>query len=1132
MTFGGPGLTTQLTAIGTYTQGSHPATTRDITNEVTWTSSTPEAVFVCNTPGTPDNVLCPTKGLLTSLAACSNIPITASAPGFSGIITGSMTANVTSSATTVEPLTSLTIVPATQTALAINQPVQFHAIGTLSSGATVDLTSNGWPVPGTLGITKASWSSSDTTVANFLTPTTTPAGVATPGLVTSLSAGSTTITATAGNPDGTVVTATATFTVSVPAVTEPLVSLAVTPSAPTVQLSSQTTNFIAVGTTGTGASVNLTNTTWPVPGTTLTVQPAQWYSSNQAVASFAPNTVATATLKSAGVTVITAIATNPADQTVVTGSAVLTVTAPAVTEPYIALAIVPASQTLTAVGQQAKFIAIGTTGSGTTVDLTGQATWSSSDANGKIVTQVGNTTPAVAMLGGNVFAAAGNGAAAITATYTITPATATSPAIVVTGSAALTVAVTPTPEPLLSTTIYPSSPSVASPGLTSQLADIGTFSSVPITQDVTKGIASYPITTSWSSSTPAVATVTTVCPTGLSALSCTNSACPGTSNAGVCTSCPGGTAASGAYCATATFNPTTPVGLVTGLSQGTTAIMAVSSNPDGSQVIASVPFSVTGGSTEQFTALTIIPGAISATSSAQQNQFIALGTKGTLQYDVTSQVVWKSNTSTVASICTADDPSQSPSCTPATDGLVTAASAGSTIITATLNEPDGSQVVAQATYTVTIGASPEPLISINVVPLATIVSNKGMTQQYIAFGTFTTIPTLRDITDSVTWITLEPNLVSINSAGTPGEPAGLATAMGYEGLGVIYAEDTTANPDGTLVLSNPVTFTCDQANSNPPICNPSVAPSLLATLTVFNAGSNDTNWLITVPSGTQIASGLTTCDVTKGCLIHCGPGSEIAGYGNSVCTGTYAANTNVTITASLAGDSTSTEFTSTFGGWTANCDTGVLAANGLPEPDLSSTCALPTPLNPIGTGYTTAAGLPTSTNDVGSGAVISITASAGNLTSCTATTPGSGYKVGDLVYPTQAGATGSSCLVAAVNGTGGVSMMIASLETSGDPSGLYGDQSVGALFYGLTLQCSAVTSWNEGEANFNSGVITVTNGTRPDTFSVVGTLPAGLTLNTTTGAVTGTPTASGSFSITATDADGTNAGVACAITIN
>jgi hypothetical protein len=355
---------------------------------------------------------------------------------------------------------------------------------------------------------------------------------------------------------------------------------------------------------------------------------------------------------------------------------------------------------------------------------------------------------------------------------------------------------------------------------------------------------------------------------------------------------------------------------------------------------------------------------------------------------------------------------------------VTSGTAGSTNITATWTNPDHSELVAPATYSVTIGASPEPLISINVVPASTVVSNKGMTQQYLAFGTFTTIPTLRDITDTVTWITLEPNLVSINSAGTPGEVAGLATAMGYYGLGVIYAEDTTTNPDHTLVLSNPVTFTCKEPDAD--ACDQSVAPALLATLTVFNAGSNSTNWLITAPSDTGVPN-----------LIHCGPGSVIAGLGNSVCTGTYAAGTNVTITASLAGAA----LNNTFGGWTANCDTVA------DTPNMTATCALPTPVN------------------------------------------------------------------------------------GGDPSGLIGNQSIGALFYGLTLKCSSVTSGIVGVA-FNSTAITVSNGTAPYTFAAVGTLPAGLTLNTSTGAVTGKPTVSGSFSITATDTDGTNAGATCAITIN
>src|SRR5580704_633293 len=60
---------------------------------------------------------------------------------------------------------------------------------------------------------------------------------------------------------------------------------------------------------------------------------------------------------------------------------------------------------------------------------------------------------------------------------------------------------------------------------------------------------------------------------------------------------------------------------------------------------------------------------------------------------------------------------------------------------------------------------------------------------------------------------------------------------------------------------------------------------------------------------------------------------------------------------------------------------------------------------------------------------------------------------------------------------------------------------------GPSLTCSA-TSTGEVGAVFNSGPMTVSGGTAPYTFSVAtGALPAGLSLNAATGAVTGTATA-------------------------
>jgi len=67
-----------------------------------------------------------------------------------------------------------------------------------------------------------------------------------------------------------------------------------------------------------------------------------------------------------------------------------------------------------------------------------------------------------------------------------------------------------------------------------------------------------------------------------------------------------------------------------------------------------------------------------------------------------------------------------------------------------------------------------------------------------------------------------------------------------------------------------------------------------------------------------------------------------------------------------------------------------------------------------------------------------------------------------------------------------------------------------------------------------SGTITVTGGVPPYTFAITGgSLPPGLTLNTTTGAITGTPTTAGTYTFTVkvTDSIGQTGSTSCTITI-
>lgn len=348
-------------------------------------------------------------------------------------------------------------------------------------------------------------------------------------------------------------------------------------------------------------------------------------------------------------------------------------------------------------------------------------------------------------------------------------------------------------------------------------------------------------------------------------------------------------------------------GIATAVSQGNSTITAIYTNADKTVATGTASFQVISGTAEKVTALTLFPNSQAATAVGEKSQFTVLGTENGLQYDVTGQVVWTSSIPSVATIGTAGS---------GTPGLASAVGNGTTTIAATYTNTDGSQVVATGTLSVTLGTGQEPLLSINIVPAGTTVSNKGMTGQYLAFGTYSTAPTVRDITNQVNWISLLPEVASINSygvggatgsGGASGELAGLATAQGYTGNTVIYAEAT--NPDGTVVLSNSQSFTCKDSATN--VCDQSVATPQFATITVFIEGQNTsaTGEYVTAPSDTGTPD-----------LIHCGP--DWTGSGGQVCTGTYAVGSTVTLTENLPSGS------SYFGGWSTG---SACAEAGSPE---------------------------------------------------------------------------------------------------------------------------------------------------------------------------------------------------------
>jgi hypothetical protein len=149
------GTDQQFTATGTYSDAS----TEDITSAATWSSGTPSVAVISNASGS--------EGLATSVSVGSSV-ITAGLNGISGNTT------LTVSAAT---LVSIAVTPA-NTSMPVATNEQYTATGTYSDASTLNITK------------EVTWNSSNTSRATISN------AVASKGLVTGVSAGTTTISAT------------------------------------------------------------------------------------------------------------------------------------------------------------------------------------------------------------------------------------------------------------------------------------------------------------------------------------------------------------------------------------------------------------------------------------------------------------------------------------------------------------------------------------------------------------------------------------------------------------------------------------------------------------------------------------------------------------------------------------------------------------------------------------------------------------------------------------------------------------------------------------------------------------------------------------------------------------------------
>jgi trimeric autotransporter adhesin len=381
----GIGISQQYVATATYSDGS----SADLSSGVTWSSSSTSVATVNS------------SGLVTTVAA-GQTTITASVTGLSD----------TSTLTVVAAhLTSIAVSPAVQT-ISAGTTQQFTAIGSFDDGSTQLLQS-------------VTWSSSLTSVASLDVN----------GVVTGVGTGTATITATSGSVSGT-----ASLTVSAAT----LVSIAVTPANSSMAVGT-TKQFTATGTFSDSSTQDITAV-------------VVWTSSTPAAATI--NAQGLASSVATGNTTITAAYGS------VTGSTGLTVS----TAHLVSIAVSPANPRI-AKGTSIKFTATGTFSNGSVATNLSGVSWKSSKPN---IASVRGSGIAHGKKGGTVTITASS--SGVSGNTTLTVGTGT----------------------LVSLAISPAAPT-ASAGTAQQFAATGTFSD-GTTQDIT-------LNAHWSSSHATVATV-------------------------------------------------------------------------------------------------------------------------------------------------------------------------------------------------------------------------------------------------------------------------------------------------------------------------------------------------------------------------------------------------------------------------------------------------------------------------------------------------------------------------------------------------------------------------------------------------------------------------------------------------
>jgi hypothetical protein len=689
------------------------------------------------------------------------------------------------SETAVATATALAVTPS-PLALAAGTSATLVAKVTLSDGTTQDLT------------TSAVWSTSAAAIATV-----------TGGKVAGLKTGLATITAAVSG-----LTATVPVTVAAPT----LVSLDLTPAAPTLA-KGLTKQLVATGTFTDKSTSDLSSK-------------VTWSSASAAVATASATGLVTGV--GAGTSAISA------KLGAITGTTKVTVTDAEV----VSIALTPPAPT-SPKGVTQQFMATATMTDGTTQDVTTQVAWASS-------------APAVA----TIDPASGLAMGVTKGTSTIS---ATRAAIV--GSTTLTV----TDAQLVSIGVTPALPSIAK-GLKQQFTATGTYSDAT-TQNITTQVT-------WASATPATATISNAAGSaglaqsvdiGTTSITATKGAVTASTTLTVTAATLVSIAVTPAnpsiakgltqqFVATGTYTDATTQILTTSATWASTVVAtATISNAAGSNGLATSAAvgttsitatmgAITGSTTLTVTAATLVSIAVTPVSPSiakgLKQQFTATGTyTDASTKDITTTVTWASGAVATATISNAAG----------SNGSATSAAIGTTTISATLGA-----ITDSTTLTVTAAT----LVSIAVTPANPSIA-KGLTQQFTATGTYTDAST-QPLTTTATWgsATLATATIS-NAAGSNG----LATSAGI-GTSVISATLGAVSGSTTLTVTAPVVKTIAVTPLTPTI-HGNTTQQFTATGTYSDASTADITASVTWGSSAMAvatinAAGLATAGAGVG----------------------------------------------------------------------------------------------------------------------------------------------------------------------------------------------------------------------------------------------------------------------------